>query len=122
VRLAPLDAAAAADAVPFVERVTAAIDENMHDPDFTVGDLAEEVALSRRQLTRRLKDATGQTPGTLLRRCRLEWARRRLEGDAETVSEVAYAVGFRSPSAFSQSYQEAFGNPPSHDLHGDSEE
>lgn len=122
VELASLDATAKRGAVPFVERVTAAIDEHMHDPDFTVGRLAEEVALSPRQLTRRLKDATGQTPGAFLRLYRLEWAKRRLKGGATTVSEVAYAVGFRSPSAFSQSYQGAFGQPPSQHLNNPSEE
>ena len=121
VQLASLDAAVDQDAVPFVERVTAAIDDNMSDPDFTVARLADEVALSRRQLTRRLKDAIGEPPGAFLRRYRLEWARRRLEGGADTVSEVAYAVGFRSPSAFSQSFREAFGHSPSQHLEDSAE-
>ena len=122
VRLVPLEAVAEEEAVPFVERVTAVIDDNMSDPDFTVARLAEEVALSRRQLTRRLKDAIGEPPGAFLRRYRLEWARRRLEGGADTVSEVAYAVGFRSPSAFSQSFREAYGEPPSQSLSSSAEE
>jgi signal transduction histidine kinase/DNA-binding response OmpR family regulator/streptogramin lyase len=116
VRLVPLETVAEDESVPFVERVTAVIDENLSDPDFTVGRLADAVALSRRQLTRRLKDAVGEPPGAFLRRYRLEWARRRLEGGADTVAEVAYAVGFRSPSAFAQSFREAHGHPPSHHL------
>jgi len=122
VELVALDATTEQDAVPFVERVAAVIDDNMHDPDFTVAGLAEEVALSRRQLTRRLKEATGRTPGALLRHYRLEWAKQRLEEGAHTVSEVAYAVGFRSPSAFSQSFQEVFEEPPSHYRSAPSEE
>jgi CheY-like chemotaxis protein len=113
VRLAPFDTAADADAVPFVEDVTKTIEAHIGNPDFGVGDLATEMALSRRQLARRLKEAVGASPSDVLRRCRIERAKTLFEEGAETVSEVAYAVGYRSPSHFSQVFQEEVGKTPS---------
>jgi AraC-like DNA-binding protein len=49
----------------------------------------------------------------LIRERRLERARRLLEAKEGTVSEVAYAVGFKSASHFSNSYLERFGVRPS---------
>ena len=60
-----------------------------------------------------MKRAIGETPGELIRRLRIERAKTLLQSEAETVSEVAYAAGFRSPSAFSQSFQKAVGQSPS---------
>ncbi|PSQ81287.1 MAG: histidine kinase, partial [Bacteroidetes bacterium QS_1_65_9] len=98
---------------PFVEEVLSTIEESLANPDFGVGDLAEAMALSRRQLTRRVKKVTDETPGELIRTCRLQRAQQLLEGGSKTVAEVAYATGYRSPSHFSQSFREAVGQPPS---------
>ncbi|HKL88247.1 MAG TPA: helix-turn-helix domain-containing protein, partial [Salinibacter sp.] len=97
---------------PFVERVLEAAGGRLSNPDFGVGDLAEAMALSRRQLTRRLKRAVGEPPGQVLRRLRIERGKRLLREGAETVSEVAYAAGFRSPSAFSHAFGEVVGCTP----------
>jgi DNA-binding response OmpR family regulator len=99
--------------VPFLETVTEATEAHLSDPDFTTDQLAEEVALSRRQLTRRLKKAIGKTPAEFVRDCRIERAKTLLEEESRTVAEVAYAVGFRSPSHFSQAFQEEAGPSPS---------
>ena len=112
-RLEGLGVAVEEDTVPFLEEAAQAIEEHLSDPDFTVDRLAEEVALSRRQLTRRLKETVGETPAAFIRARRLERAKTLLAGKAETIGEVAYAVGFRSPSHFTQVFQEEVGPTPS---------
>jgi transcriptional regulator GlxA family with amidase domain len=107
-----LGAVVEAEEQPFVERVMEAAEEQLSNPDFGVGDLAEEMALSRRQLTRRLKGAVGEPPGQVLRQLRIERGKQLLEEGVETVSEVAYATGFRSPSAFSHAFGEVVGQTP----------
>lgn len=106
---------------PFVETLIETAGERIHDPDFTVGDLADELALSRRQLTRRVKGMIDETPGAVLRQLRIERAKAHLQDGVETVAEVAYASGFRSPSAFSQSFRKAVGCTPTEyaDRHAD---
>jgi signal transduction histidine kinase/DNA-binding response OmpR family regulator len=112
VEIEALDAVLEAEEQSFAEAVLEAVEGNLGNPDFGVGDLAEEMALSRRQLTRRLKESVGEPPGEVLRRLRIERAKAHLREGAETVSEVAYAVGFRSPSSFSQSFRKAVGQSP----------
>ncbi|PEN11455.1 hypothetical protein CRI94_15585 [Longibacter salinarum] len=98
---------------PFVASVRSAIADNLSDPDFGVGELAEAVALSRSQLYRRLKDELDQTPSALLRTERLQHARRLLKSQEGTVSEIAYAVGFNSLSYFSTAFRKHYDESPS---------
>jgi Transcriptional regulator containing an amidase domain and an AraC-type DNA-binding HTH domain len=97
----------------FVEELIGVIDEHLSNPDLTVGQLADEMALSRRQFSRRVKRATGEPPGTFLRSYRIEQAKTMLERDPGTIAEVAYAVGFTSPSSFSQAFRKHVGTSPS---------
>jgi len=97
----------------FEERVHAAIQDNLADPDFTVEQLAEELGLTRRTLTRKTKSHVGQTPSELIRTTRVEHGARLLAETGETVSQIAYAVGFNSLSYFSRSFRAHFGVSPS---------
>jgi transcriptional regulator GlxA family with amidase domain len=98
----------------FVENVLTAIHDSIDDPEFTVDRLADAVALSRRQLTRRLRDAIDESPAALIRRLRLEYAADALDAtDPPRIADLAYAVGFRTPSHFSKAFKKHFGCPPS---------
>ena len=48
----------------------------------------------------------------MLRKARLARARQLLQTTDKNVSEVAYAVGFSTPSYFSKCYKEEFGESP----------
>ncbi|MCS3703682.1 hybrid sensor histidine kinase/response regulator transcription factor [Salinibacter ruber] len=113
VRVEPIAAVVDEEDLPFVEEVIEAVRERLSDPGLTVSQIADAVALSRRQLTRRLKDAVGQTPAAFLRERRIERAKELLAEAPETIAEVAYAVGFRSPSSFSKTFREQVGHTPS---------
>ena len=98
----------------FVEAVLTAVRASIDDPDFTVDRLADAVALSRRQLTRRLREATGESPADFIRRFRLERAADRLASSENVrIADIAYAVGFRTVSHFSKAFKKHFGCPPS---------
>ena len=96
----------------FVTRLRDIIRENMADSDFSVERLGEEIGLSRVQLYRKVKAMTGQTPVELLRKARLVKARRLLETTEKAVSEIAYDVGFTSPSYFNKCFKDEFGMSP----------
>jgi signal transduction histidine kinase/DNA-binding response OmpR family regulator/streptogramin lyase len=113
VRIEPIEAVVDDSDVPFVEDVLEAIEDHLADPDFTARRLSDAVALSRRQLTRRLKKAVGETPAAFIRQRRIQRAQELLaDRQTDTVAQVAYAVGFRSPSHFSQVFQDATGCTP----------
>lgn len=86
--------------------VFASIEDNMLSP--TV--LAEVLSVSERTLYRKVKASTGFSPQAYIKEIRLQEAQRLIEdGVYESISDVAYAVGFEHLSHFSASYKERFG-------------
>ncbi len=73
--------------------------------------LAAELAISERQLQRKLKALTGLTPGEFLRDYRLLRAHERLL-QGERVGDAAFASGFASPAHFAACFKARFGYSP----------
>lgn len=92
----------------FVDRLRHVLQDNMGDSDFSVEKLGEIVGLSRVQLYRKVKALTGRTPVELLRKARLERARKLIETTDQSISEIAYGVGFTSPSYFNKCFKDEF--------------
>jgi signal transduction histidine kinase/DNA-binding response OmpR family regulator len=97
----------------FLDHVLEVVNAHLGDSNLTVDWLADEVGLSRRQLERRVETVTGQSPASLVRHLRLERASQLLRAGAGTVSEIAYAVGFKSAAHFSRAFKEVYGETPS---------
>ena len=97
---------------PFIRRFQAVVDERLTDSDLSVEDIASELALSRVKLYRKVKAVTGCTPVDLLRKSRLTKARQLLVESDLTVSEIAYRVGFTSPSYFTKCFKDEYGTVP----------
>ena len=97
----------------FLEQVRETIETHLSDDTFSVAQLAEATGVSRGHLHRQLKALSGKTPTDLIRTIRLERAAQLLAARAGTVSEVAYAVGFKSVGHFSDSFMNQFGCRPS---------
>lgn len=96
----------------FVTRFKALVGERMKEPELNVEDLGRDMGMSRVQLYRKLKSLTNYSPNELLRRMRLQKAASLLAASDMTVAEVAYEVGFSSPSYFTKCYKEQFGESP----------
>lgn len=97
----------------FLENVLSTVEAHLSDSTFNIGILADSLGMSRRQLHRRIHALTGESPTDLLRRLRLDRARQLLDSRSATISEVAYAVGYSSPSNFARAFREQFGLSPS---------
>ncbi len=97
----------------FVEKLRKLIEENMGNTDFSVEDMGEKIGFSRVQLYRKAKALTGYTPNELLRIARLNKANAIIKTATEkSISEIAYEVGFSSPSYFTKCYKDFFGENP----------
>lgn len=96
----------------FITRFKKVVDERMSDSDLSVETIAAELALSRVQLYRKVKALTGCTPVDLLRKARLSKALALLADPELTVSEIAYRVGFTSPSYFTKCFKDEYGKVP----------
>lgn len=96
----------------FLKQLRKIIQENLANSDLSVEQIGDEIGLSRVQLYRKVKSLTGYSPVEMLRKARLMRARHLLQTTDKSVSEVAYAVGFSTPSYFSKCYKEEFDLQP----------
>ena len=96
----------------FLRRALEIVDRHLSDFEFDVEALAKKVAVSRRQLFRKLKAVTGGTPNALIRAMRLKRAAQLLKESQMTITEITYAVGFSDLKHFRSLFQEHFGVLP----------
>ncbi|WP_255486915.1 helix-turn-helix domain-containing protein [Mucilaginibacter sp. SP1R1] len=100
--ISPADLAWLADLETQVRKYTGKI-------DLTISLLSSEMAMSERQLYRRIKNIVGITPNKYIRIIRLQMAREAIgTGKYRTVAEVSYAVGFETPTYFSKLFKEIY--------------
>jgi transcriptional regulator GlxA family with amidase domain len=81
--------------------------------DLRVDALADKMAVSARQFSRQCHANFGCSPAALVRRLRLDEARRRLHARAGGIARIAASVGFRSADAFTRAFERQFGINPS---------
>ncbi|MDO4993173.1 MAG: substrate-binding domain-containing protein [Prevotellaceae bacterium] len=96
----------------FFNKFIASINEHLSDSDLSVEDIGEEMCLSRVQLYRKVKALTGKSPVEIIREERLRRGHQLLADSSLTISEIAYRVGFSSPSYFAKCYKDMFGKSP----------
>lgn len=97
----------------FLHKIMEVIDKHISEEEFSIEDFGTEVGMSRTQFHRKFKAITGKTASMFLRSVRLVRARKMIEQQRGNISEIAYSVGFSSPSYFSKCFKEEFGFPPS---------
>ena len=89
----------------------------LHQRDFTIDDLADEMHLSRSQFYRRIKAYTGLTPHKYLREARLYKAKELLESaEVPSIAQLSASVGFEDAGYFSRIFRERFGFSPAERL------
>lgn len=97
----------------FLEQCVTCIEQNIDNPDFDVNMFAQALNIGRTKLFLKLKGITGQTPNDFILNVRLKKAQMLLiQSDTKTISEIAYEVGFNSPSYFIKQFRELFGITP----------
>src|SRR5690606_31826806 len=96
----------------FIARCTAVVSAEMADEQFGVSELADRMHMSRSNLLRRIKQRTNRSASQFIRDVRLGRAMELLESGGNTVSEVAFQVGFGGTSYFIKCFREHYGYPP----------
>jgi len=108
----PMEAVVQSAESQFVEKFRTIIQGNLGNSDLNVETISHEMGISRAQLYRKIKSITGISPNDIIREARMKRADRLLETTDKSVSEIAYEVGFSSPSYFTKCYREFFGRTP----------
>jgi CheY-like chemotaxis protein/AraC-like DNA-binding protein len=111
-QLYPRDIATNQSDANFIRRVIHLVEENMSDCDFDLEIMARKLAVSRRQLFRKLRAAAGCSPNIFIRTLRLKRAAQLLTESQMTVTEITYAVGFSDLKYFRNIFREYFGVAP----------
>ena len=96
----------------FLKRLQNVLDEHITEPDFTSERFGKLMHMSRTQLHRKLKAISGMSASEFIRSQRLKLAIRLLKETDASISEIAYQVGFNTPSYFSKCFKEVYNCTP----------
>ena len=96
----------------FLNKVQQIILKHLEDENLNVETLAFEIGLSRSQLLRKVKGISGKSVNQFIREIRLQEAAKLIQKDEFTASEIAYKVGFSSPSYFNKCFHDYFDVTP----------
>jgi signal transduction histidine kinase/ligand-binding sensor domain-containing protein/CheY-like chemotaxis protein len=96
----------------FIEKLNHTLENQHTDTSTTVNTVAKAMAMSERQLFRKLKSVLGVTPTDYLRRFRLEKACLIL-AQGQSAINTAFDTGFSSQSYFSKCFKSEYGRTPS---------
>lgn len=96
----------------FIQKLNQYIAENLNNPELVIDDIAEAMHVGRSNLYRKLKGIIDMSPNEYLRLERLKKAAQLLKEEGQGVVDIAYKVGFNSPSYFSSCFKKQFGVLP----------
>ncbi|MBD2702040.1 response regulator [Spirosoma sp. BT702] len=95
----------------FLRRVYELLDKHLTDTSLNVDWMADELAMSRKTLYRKIHNLIQLSPNELIRQYRLRKAAELLL-QGHTVAETAYRVGFRTPSYFTIVFKDFYQKTP----------
>jgi len=96
---------------PFLLRIYALLEQHLDDPSISVDWLADQLAMNRKTLYRKVQSLIQLSPTDLIRQYRLRKAIELL-GSGNNVSQTADLVGFNSPSHFTIVFKEFYQQTP----------
>ncbi|HKJ81320.1 MAG TPA: response regulator, partial [Ignavibacteriaceae bacterium] len=97
----------------FLNKALAIAEKNISNIEFDSEFFAKEMFVSRSQLNRKLQALTGQGPGEFIRLIRLKRAAELILEKRLSITQIAYEIGFNSPSHFTKAFHNQFNCLPS---------
>lgn len=88
--------------------ITRIIFRQMDNESLTLDYIAGELALSKMQLYRKMKELIGQTPTEYIRSIRLKQAEKLLKTTNKTVQEIMYICGFNNKAHFYREFAKKY--------------
>ncbi|MEA5127462.1 MAG: response regulator [Proteiniphilum sp.] len=96
----------------FLEGIIESILQHLDESEFDLEKLASDMNISKSTLYRKIKSITGLTPLDFIRNIKMKHACMMLKSKGQTISQIAYALGFNNPKYFSKCFKEEFGISP----------
>ncbi|MDT8989338.1 helix-turn-helix domain-containing protein [Curvibacter sp. APW13] len=94
-----------------VHRAEAWLHKRMHS-DVRLSEMADELAVTQRTLTRRFQSARGQSPLAFLQNMRIDAARALLETGSLSIEQICAYVGYADTSSFTRLFRARVGLTP----------
>lgn len=91
----------------FIEKLEITIAKMYIDPELDISQLASDMAMSDRQLQRKIKVLLGTTPSNFIKEFRLKKAQELLKSGAQ-IGRIALDVGFSSQTYFGRCFKETY--------------
>lgn len=96
----------------FLTRVNEIIMNNLSESENLIDSIALHMSVSRSGLHKKIKSISGVTPNDYIQLIRLKKAAELINTGEYQINEVAYLVGFNTPSYFSKCFYNQFGLLP----------
>ena len=98
--------------IEFMHKIHEIIEKNLNANDFNIDTIAGTIGLSRSAFFKKLKSLTGFAPVDLVREIRLNKAARLIETTDNSITEIAYSVGFRDVGYFGKCFRKKYDKTP----------
>lgn len=96
----------------FIVKVSKIVTDHIDDESLSIEFIAGEIAVSKIQIYRRLKELVDQTPVEFIRNLRLNHAAKLLKKTNKTVQEIMYESGFNNKTYFYREFAKRFNKTP----------
>jgi len=97
----------------FLNKFNVYLDKNLTSDTMSVESLAAEMGMSTSSLYRKVKGLSGLSPNDFIRVSRLKKAVQLIQAGETRINDIAFRVGFSSPTYFSTCFQKQYGKTPS---------
>ncbi len=98
--------------VQLLEKIHQVIEENLHNSDYNIDAIAENLGLSRSAFFKKLKSLTGLAPVDLVKEIRLNKSLELLKNTDMTISEIAFTVGFKEAGYYGKCFRKKYDQTP----------
>lgn len=99
--------------IQLLEKIHQVIEENLDNSDFNIDNIADNVGLSRSAFFKKLKNITGLAPVDTVKEIRLTKSVELLKNTDMTISEIAFAVGFKEAGYYGKCFRKKYNQTPS---------
>ncbi|MFV0267932.1 MAG: substrate-binding domain-containing protein [Draconibacterium sp.] len=97
----------------FLNKISQLVEGYLDKEELSVEELSQKLGLSRVHVYRKIKQLTGMSVSEFVRSVKLKLSLNLIKTSGKTIAEIAYEVGFSSPSYFTKCFKDQFGMSPS---------
>jgi len=96
----------------FLNKITKIVEEHLDKEEISVEELSGMIGLSRVHLYRKVKKLTAMSVSEFVRSVKLRLSLELIKNSGKSISEIAYEVGFSSPSYYTRCFRDHFKMSP----------